>query len=386
MAVNHELIKEHFVKLSNECVPLLIEISQCQGEFTDIYKVECHNFLINSVNKFVLNVKQYIEVSDYPQKCWTEAYMKFIMAFQTLGMKVNFPAEIPTAPLPLAQLKQKHSEVNFAEVPTSTTATPLAPKKPYKGNILAKNKSSQMNIVTEKTDRMDSLNFQNYVARVVPEFDGNSIELQRFIDALELVDLNSGDFMAEAVLVVKTKLKGTARSNITNERTIRSIIDTLLSAIKTESPSSLKALMMNNSQFKKSAATYVKEMQFLSESMKTAFIHEGVPPHLAETYSLREVVSAIIANTFDKDTKIILKASNFTSFTEIADRFVQCSNDKIFENRFAKRDKDKKKDFQNNKQKDHKKHGNGQQGQNKQQNVHFTSSSNCDSGNVQEHQ
>lgn len=105
--------------------------------------------------------------------------------------------------------------------------------------------------------------FLKLASSLIPEFDGKAADLQGFIDALNLVDSLKGSHEEIAVSLIKTKLKGYARSLISNERSVPAIINTLY----------------------KIQIQYTREVHKLTKSLERAYINDGLTPELARKYS-----------------------------------------------------------------------------------------------------
>lgn len=102
-----------------------------------------------------------------------------------------------------------------------------------------------------------SIDFLNFASRIVPEFDGSPENLQRFVDAVNLVNENAGTNESSAVSLIKTKLSGTARNFITNESTVNEIVQTLQNNIKSVSSKVLISKIMSARQNNRPTNTYV---------------------------------------------------------------------------------------------------------------------------------
>lgn len=190
------------------------------------------------------------------------------------------------------------------------------------------------------------IDFINFASKTIPEFDGTPKDLQRFLDAVNLVKANVGENEVSAVEVVKTKLKGTARNFISNEATLKDIVDKLKLNIKPESTKLIIAKMKNLKQFNKNPNDYVKEIETLSESLKTAYISEGLPITLAETYTTENVVQSIKSTSIDDKVTVVLEAGKFNSVSEVTEKFLSVKSEKIQNN--AQINYFQRKNFSNN--------------------------------------
>ena len=164
-------------------------------------------------------------------------------------------------------------------------------------------------------------------SRFIFDFDGKSVNLQSFIDGLTTVDLIKGDHEDLAVSLIKTKLKDSARQLITNETTIEQIIKTLKTTIRGEPVEVLTAKLMSIQQKDKTANVYTKEVEDLAKAIKSAYISDGVPLNVAEKYTTKAAVTAMVNNCNMSEVKLIMKSGNFTSLNEAVQKFVERCTD-----------------------------------------------------------
>ncbi len=181
--------------------------------------------------------------------------------------------------------------------------------------------NSEIEIIDED-ETMTVIEFINFATRAIPEFNGTPSELQRFIDAVNLVKANVGTYELTAVEVVKTKLKDSARNFVTNEATLEAIIDTLKANIKPESHQLIISKLQNLKQANKSANEYVKEVEILSTVLKRAYICEGLSASLAKNFTTDNVLQSIKASTVNDKVKAVLNAGKFSSVSEVFEKFL----------------------------------------------------------------
>lgn len=162
-------------------------------------------------------------------------------------------------------------------------------------------------------------------AKLLPDFDGKPENLQSFLDAISLVDLIKGDHEGVAVNLVKTKLKGVARTLISDEATLEAVAERLKSAVKGETPKVLQAKLMAARQNSKSANSYIKEIEDLTKSLAAAYIGDGMSHSMAERYSTDSAVKALVKNASNERVKVIMESGNFTSMNEVVAKFVDSS-------------------------------------------------------------
>lgn len=162
----------------------------------------------------------------------------------------------------------------------------------------------------------------NIATKVVPEYDGSPSNLHRFIGAIKVIQDNVGEFEKTAVEIVKTKLKDNVRNYISNEATLQAIIDKLSTSIKPESTDLIISKLKNLKQSNRSANDYVKEIEKLSDSLKTAYLSEGITMTIAEKYTTKNVVQTMKDNTTDENIKVIFDAAKFENVSEVSEKFL----------------------------------------------------------------
>lgn len=176
---------------------------------------------------------------------------------------------------------------------------------------------------SEEGEMADPLAFANFVARVVPPFDGEPESLQAFEDALSLVALKTNDTnVEEAVLIIKSKLKGTARSFITNEATVAGILNTLRANIKCESSVAALAKLESVKGTTKTC-DYLKDLENLCGALKRAYIAEGVSAQLAEKYTAQNAQKVLANKALTDQVKTIIKAGQFSEVSEVLSKYAQ---------------------------------------------------------------
>ncbi|KAK9722048.1 hypothetical protein QE152_g19872 [Popillia japonica] len=133
---------------------------------------------------------------------------------------------------------------------------------------------------------LSTIEFFNLASKLVPlEFDGSFDKLQSFLDSLALLQANSEGHADRALAFVKTRLTGKARDLINDDITIDDILKALKSNIKGESSKVISAKLLNLKQNFKDTSKFATEIESLATSLKRAYITEGVPNAVAQTYA-----------------------------------------------------------------------------------------------------
>lgn len=164
-------------------------------------------------------------------------------------------------------------------------------------------------------------------SKIIPDFDGSIGDLQKFLDALSLLKEDVGAHEATAVSLIKTKLSSNARSCILDtDNTIDLISARLRSTIKGETSEVLKGKIMNLKQNHKSATVFVEELTKITDSLRNAFISEGLSYDMANKFSTNVALDAMRTNSSNEEVKFIMKAGNFTDINDAVSKFVTSSN------------------------------------------------------------
>lgn len=175
-----------------------------------------------------------------------------------------------------------------------------------------------------RTMAQNNIELINTATKLVPVFDGKAENLQSFIDALEILELITGEHEVLAVSIIKSRLKGAARNLIGNETTITEVISRLKSNVKGETVEVLSAKLMNLQQRNKTANQYTLEVEQMTKMLEGAYITDGLPLELARSYSTQHAVKAMTKNcTIDK-VKLIMQAGTFNNMNEAVSKFVNC--------------------------------------------------------------
>lgn len=193
--------------------------------------------------------------------------------------------------------------------------------------VEVENLSSEEEKSSEDEMAKSAIEFINFATKTIPEFDGSPAELQRFVDAVNLVNKNVGEFVESAIEVVKSKLKGTARNYITNEATLVAIVNKLKDKVKPESPklvlSKLKTLKPSN----KNPNDYIKEVENLATALQRSYICQGMSLDLAEEYTIDGVIQSVKANSPDEKVKAVLEARDFKSVSDISEKYLSVKSE-----------------------------------------------------------
>lgn len=180
----------------------------------------------------------------------------------------------------------------------------------------------KQNILTKFNMPLSAPEFFNLASKIVPaEFDGSEDKLTSFLDALTLLKANVETHEGNAVAYVKTRLTGKARNIVGESATLEEISLKLKNGIKSESSQSVTSKLLNLKQ-RYNDPKYITEIEGLTHKLKQAYIGEGVPENVAESYTTNTTIKALSANATSEKVKIIMEAGNFHTVQEAVQKFV----------------------------------------------------------------
>ena len=197
---------------------------------------------------------------------------------------------------------------------------------------------------------LSPLEFLNLGSKILPDFDGNPENLQRFLDAINLVNTQCDTIhLSVFINLIKTKLVGTSRNYIQNEGSIEEIINALQVHAKGDSTEVITAKISSIKQYNKPANAFCKEIEDLTKALQSAYIREGVSTTLAERYSVQTAVKAFSTNCSNDKVKIIMQSGNFANMNDVVSKFVNSCTENESSNVFFYKAKkfDKNKRYNN---------------------------------------
>lgn len=287
---------------------------------TEAVRHEVRDNLFVNFNKFVKIVRTVYSSLDQEQsklikKLFTSLRDKVIRSYQVL----KCPYKVPTSCV--EYIDAKILDDNFQESEDGQESSD------------SENSSTDVQETEDTKIKLDimamsKMDFFNFVSRVLPnEFDGSSDKLQPMLDALNLIQANIDNHENDAVAYIKTRLTGRARDLISETDTLANIIHKLKTEIKTEDSQTVMTKLLSHKQLNKDANKYATEIEELANRLRRAYIKEGVPVPLAETYTANSTVRSLKTNTNSEKIKLVMEAGTFKSSQEAVTKFVSISAD-----------------------------------------------------------
>lgn len=152
---------------------------------------------------------------------------------------------------------------------------------------------------------------------IVQPYDGSAENLDAFVDAVTLLkDYVQQAHLNTAIKFLKTRLLGKARIGLSaNIATIDALIaDVKLRCQDKQTPEGIIAKIKNVKQ-RTDTNSLCDEIDSLTLKLKSIYIQQGIPDNIAQAMSTKTGVDALI-NNVNHDTKIILKAGNFSNIKD----------------------------------------------------------------------
>lgn len=106
---------------------------------------------------------------------------------------------------------------------------------------------------------------------------------------------------------------------------VKDILEKLKTGIKGESSQSVTTKLLALKQQSRNVVRYAADIEDLMAKLKQAYITEGVPSQLAETYTTDLTVKALANNAISDKAKIVMEARTFKTTQEALTKFVGIS-------------------------------------------------------------
>lgn len=160
-------------------------------------------------------------------------------------------------------------------------------------------------------------------------YDGAAAGLDAFIDSAKLLgELIQPTHMAMAVKFIKTRLSGKARSGLPDTIvTIDALVDHVRTRCQdTATPDSIVA-QLNTLRQRGPITSFCEEIENLCSKLEKVYVSQKVPEEVAKTMTTRAGVNALIKGVTASETKLILKAGNYSSIKDALKKAQECAND-----------------------------------------------------------
>lgn len=155
-------------------------------------------------------------------------------------------------------------------------------------------------------------------SQTVPEYDGTGGKLNRVTSALTALALLETDAnRAGAIAVILSKLNGRARAAVgQNPANIQAIIDGLENNCREVQPPEVALAKLNATKQTKDISSFTDQVEKLTLDLEKSYIGDQIPAATASRMATKAAVKALAAGVKNKETSLILKASNFATLNE----------------------------------------------------------------------
>lgn len=163
------------------------------------------------------------------------------------------------------------------------------------------------------------------VSSLVPSYDGSGDNLSSFISALKAVKtILTNDNTAAAVQVVLSKLSGKARAAVgENPQNFDTIIRELESKCVTKTSPDVFIAKLQELKQVGDVNKFTDEVEKLTFQLERAYITEKIPVDTANKMAVKQGVKALYSGIRNSETKILLKAAEFTTLTAAIEKAIE---------------------------------------------------------------
>lgn len=183
---------------------------------------------------------------------------------------------------------------------------------------IPKNNSNMANAMTIP-------DFMRLAAQTINKtFDGEPLELESFIDSINLLELVTTDALKPTLVrFVISKLKARAREVIpVNTDNIETIKRVLRENIKPDSSKVIAGRMMALKLDKKQIQDFSKQAEELSESFRRSLVVEGISQPKANEMAIDKTIEMCRASAKSDLVKSVLASSTFTDTKEVIAKLI----------------------------------------------------------------
>nr|CAH7715148.1 unnamed protein product [Callosobruchus chinensis] len=251
-------LKNYFINESKRVLKTKVPKNRAVRNEVAENLIRCYNDFIGIVSKI------YATLNDIEQnlilKLFPTLRDKVFRCFQVLQLNYTIPSSLCEYIDP--QIKDELIEIDSMDSRTNLDS-----------------------INTIMTTGMTAIEFFILASKILPhEYDGSPDRLHSFLDGHTLLTAYATGNEQNATAYIKTRLCGKARDLVGDNDSIQDIAQKLRQGIKTEGSQAVTSKILGHKQFQKDKSKYAEEIETLSVKLKRAYISEGVPAAVAETY------------------------------------------------------------------------------------------------------
>ncbi|XP_031617635.1 putative neugrin-like protein DDB_G0288135, partial [Contarinia nasturtii] len=166
--------------------------------------------------------------------------------------------------------------------------------------------------------------FLRLAASMLNKYDGNPLQLNGFIDSVELLkEMVEDDDKDVFTKLVKSRLEGIAREAIDDEPgDVDEIIRDLRANIKTDSSKVIEGRMLALRTDKTNLAKFSERAEELAEDFRRSLLIEGFSRAKAKELSIEKTVELCRKNARKDTVKAVIAATKFESPKEVISKMI----------------------------------------------------------------
>lgn len=310
---SHEM-NELFSEFSTKINPKLVHIRKSHKNFkTQKTRFRHANDIIELLNELIEQVQQRETTLSEIEKTlvnkqWLCLCEKWELALKRLSLKIKLSVSIFT-----------QKQINTLQKEGDAVDDEIEDDVETEDNLGAEDSIiiADMSIFDIKT-----------ATALVPTCDGAPDKVEQFIDAAKLmVTLTPDDQQGVLLSFVKTRLTGKARSVAHAETTLSALLQKLSTHCKpVQNSESLRAKLSATRQ-KMDTVTFTTQVCELAEKLEAQYIAEGITPEAATALTKGFAVEALQKGAKNPQTRLLMKAGNFTSVSEAVTKLLKEDTD-----------------------------------------------------------
>lgn len=156
-------------------------------------------------------------------------------------------------------------------------------------------------------------------------YTGDPLGLSSFLDSIKLLETlaTSNDLKSLLATFIRTKIDGKARDYVTSsDLTTKQITDKLRENIRPENEKIIKGKMAALKADRSSLTNFAEQAEILADSLKRAYIAEGIPTATANKMTVEETIAMCKSSSSSDYVKSILASTEFNSPKEVVSKFI----------------------------------------------------------------
>lgn len=333
MPPNWDQISEHLNAIKTEFDKSFKSLNRTRipSEKTQIKHIK---ILVDKHNQIVQLISPIYKKLAPSHKNYVVAYFNSIKTkLEVIFRRLNIFIPIPENLNDIVEVRFKQITDNDtdsdsgSDTETENTNTSVAePLTPHKHETELNNsihKEDHFNPIQNSSENseMTPTEFLNLASKLIPDFDSNPNTIQKFLNALNLIETIKENNETIAVSLIKTKVSGKAENAIAQATTIEQIKTILKSTIVYETTQTVAAKLLSVKQ-KADTNAFIKEVEELTQKLESAYLSDGIPASVTTKYASQTEIKTLTNNGKSPEIKMYMNAGTFSTLSEAITKFV----------------------------------------------------------------